>query len=333
GVAIIVAMDPIALRHSSLVMTETLAIFFATIGLWLLSCGTNGRRLPFLLGGVVFGLFGLCRPTFLIWAGLIGLAVMLGLLSRPRESKRKNLLNSVLFFSGILCILAPWIARNHQLYGRLILATTHGGYTLFLGNNDSFYDYLRSGKRSPWNGENELQETVKKIRKDCQFFSEEWQGVIVDEVKKDRLYYDKAIEVIRRRPLDFCYACLIRAVRFWCIIPNSSDLESPGQTVIRLGAGIWYGILFAFVWVGAFQWIQCFVRNPVNRWFLFQKSLPAILLIIAFQGLHLVYWSNMRMRAPLVVVLALLAVLGTVKGVAVCQTPGALGENENKPRK
>ena len=46
-----------------------------------------------------------------------------------------------------VCGLAPWAIRNQIVVGRPIVSTTHGGYTLLLGNNPSFYDHLRTAPR------------------------------------------------------------------------------------------------------------------------------------------------------------------------------------------
>lgn len=44
----------------------------------------------------------------------------------------------------------------------------------------------------------------------------------------------------------------------------------------------------------------------------FLPWLPAVLLVVSFAALHLVYWSNLRMRAPVEPMLALLAARGFV---------------------
>ena len=44
-------------------------------------------------------------------------------------------------------LLSPWAIRNQLQFGRPIVTTTHGGYTLLLANNPEFYQWLRAG---PW---------------------------------------------------------------------------------------------------------------------------------------------------------------------------------------
>src|SRR5690606_16206458 len=49
---------------------------------------------------------------------------------------------------GLVMVLAVggWTWRNKSAMGKPIWATTHGGYTLLLGNNPSFYEYLAEAK-------------------------------------------------------------------------------------------------------------------------------------------------------------------------------------------
>ena len=42
----------------------------------------------------------------------------------------------------VLIILSPWVYRNYQLFDKPVFATTHGGYTLLLGNNPLYYQQL-----------------------------------------------------------------------------------------------------------------------------------------------------------------------------------------------
>lgn len=329
-VALLVTLDPIGLRQSSLVMTETMAVFFATLGLCLLGQVFQKRkeRGMSLLYGLLCGLFSMCRPTFLIWGGLIFMALLLQRFMDREDKSHHKWWTPVFFFCGIVLAITPWTVRNYFQFGKPIFATTHGGYTIYLGNNDSFYDYLRSGKSQVWDGEKELRQDVLDIR-EASTLRETKGGFEVDEVKKDRLYYDKAMEVIRRRPADFAYACFVRVVRFWSIVPNSKERGSRTQTIIGMGSAFWYGLLFLAAITGLSRIGKICFSCPEFRLRALRQFMPAVLLVVAFQGLHLLYWSNMRMRAPLVAVIALLAVLSLVKS----ETLKKIGEDEAEKSK
>ncbi|HTN02349.1 MAG TPA: hypothetical protein VL132_10745, partial [Planctomycetaceae bacterium] len=62
-----------------------------------------------------------------------------------------------------------------------------------------------------------------------------------------------------------------------------------------------YLILFLLAGAGL---MRVFLTGNVQRW------LPLLLVLVTIQSVHLFYWTDARMRAPLVPVLVLLAVLG-----------------------
>ena len=69
--AALVAIDPLLLNQSALVMTETLATLLATASLFALSgWSRNPSFARAMVAGLVLGLACLCRPTFIPWLGL-----------------------------------------------------------------------------------------------------------------------------------------------------------------------------------------------------------------------------------------------------------------------
>ena len=95
----------------------------------------------------------LCRPTFLPWLGL-GVLWVGGMTFRrdasndsgTYQSRTVIIRHAVAFVVGASLVLAPWGVRNLAVLGRAKLTTTHGGYTVLLGNNPSFYAFLRSDR-------------------------------------------------------------------------------------------------------------------------------------------------------------------------------------------
>ena len=136
---ILVMIDPILLHQATWVMTETLATFLAVLTmLRVAKLLESPGALNTLLTALSFSLAGYCRPTFYVYALL---SLILLLLISP-TSLLKRLMTSFAIGSLILLTLIPWIYRNYQLFDKPILATTHGGYTLLLGNNPLYYQQL-----------------------------------------------------------------------------------------------------------------------------------------------------------------------------------------------
>jgi hypothetical protein len=159
-----VAVDPILLKQSSLVMTETLATFIAVVLWWSWIELTKVPRSTsmMMLGMLVVGLFAgfgcLVRPTTFVWialwfvvsmclVGLVKLRLkLLGKESSESQSSSgaaicysRQLSGWFSFLVGVAIVVGPWAYRNSIQIGQWTLTTTHGGYTLLLANNPVLY--------------------------------------------------------------------------------------------------------------------------------------------------------------------------------------------------
>jgi len=290
--AAVVACDPILLFWSTRVMTETAAAFLAILSLIALKWASqrpSGWRAT-AAGGCV-ALAVLCRATFLPWAALV--VLVLPLFARTRRDRARAV---ACFAAGAAVVLGPWVVRNQVQFSRPIVATTHGGYTLLLGNNPSFYKYLRS---FAWG-------TVWEADR----FHEEWEdktsrGTPADELSNDRLAYAEACGNMRRQPGTFLYSCAVRAGRLWAPLPHQIEADEGGlKRCARYLVGVWYLAILPLAAIGA---VGLF-RAGQARW---TGWLWGFLLAGTFTAIHTFFWSNVRMRAPLMAVVALAAAAGT----------------------
>ncbi len=147
--AAIVACDPVLAWQSKSVMTETPAAFLVAAALAGLSqAGLSGA----ILGGLAYGLAGLCRPSLLAGAGLTALAA---LFVGPAGWKERLIRSFALVAAIGLCLL-PWMIRNLVVLGEPIATTTHGGYTLALANNPVYYRQVLNGPPGRvWTGDDQ----------------------------------------------------------------------------------------------------------------------------------------------------------------------------------
>ena len=308
--ALLVACDPILLNQSTQVMTETPAAFLVVAGLvlltWVYQYPTVSRAM---LTGIVLALGALCRPALLLWAigvGVIGIlhGRRLATCSGPEENTagkpaRYTLLT--VFAIGVLMVLCPWAIRNQFQFGRPIVTTTHGGYTLLLANNPDFYQWLRT---APWG---DLWRADR--------FNAEWeQHKPHDPLQADRLAYAEAWRTIRRQPGTFVYACLVRFGRFWSPLPHRlSSEETLSRRLSRYTVAVWYLCEYLLVAIGlGWEW-KTKGGGRKRDWGL-GIGTSALLLLACLTAVHMVYWTDMRMRAPLMPVVAL-AVIAAVQRI------------------
>lgn len=293
----LVAVDPLLLLSSTLVMTETLATFLAVGSLFAVTrCAEAPSARRASVAGALMALAVLCRPTFLLWMAPV--IALMPLAANDWRGRAKVFAWSVL---AAVVVLSPWAIRNGIQFGKPTPATNHGGFTLLLANNPSFYEYLRSRRFGEvWNAEP---------------FNEGWtarskQLAPGDEVAADRLAYSDALAVIRSNPGTFAYACLVRVSRIWGLVPHrTSPDESLVRRVARWMIGVFYAVEFFLAAIG----LVALSRGRVPRSEVFRGWVWGLLLAAAFTAVHTFYWTNIRMRAPLIPVVCAAAALGAAQ--------------------
>ncbi len=304
--ATIVLVDPILLWQSTLVMTETIATTLAMIVWWWwvvrvcrvsvtdVTDHCNVSKMPsYFNAGVMGGLLLLtilCRPTFLVWSAMIVPAMWFaGPVCRIRRT--------AVIAAAVLVIVggvSAWTLRNLTAIGHPVWGTTHGGYTLLLANNDSFYDYLEQKPwQPPWHSE---------AWEPSEFF-EEYQSLphTGDEWADDRVAYEAAKSVISFRPEMFWYSCGVRMSRLWQPFPHATVSRS---TASILAVGLFHSTVYVFILVAAWRYREYLYPRHWREWI---RWWPAIALVITLSGVHAVYWSNPRMRSPAIPALAIAA--------------------------
>ncbi|WP_158222861.1 ArnT family glycosyltransferase [Rhodopirellula sp. MGV] len=308
--ALIFIFDPILLRQSIDAMTETLAATLAMAVIycwyrWSIASHTKTQLAWSVLLGTSLALGYLCRPTFLVWSVFLCGAMLLNI-------RERRLLPQLALTAGIIVIaVAGWTIRNQRVTGHPVWATTHGGYTLLLGNNESFYDYLADNTfGEAWDATRFINAYQHRYEGDpltAEFWSKDWQGpvttaVSASEYEDDRLVYQSAVETIKRRPSLFVWASIVRVARLWSPLPH----EVQGRSLVAiLGVGIFYLMLGVAVLIAiARHW-----KSLID-----QRFWAIGLLAFTLSGVHAVYWSNMRMRAPIMPAIACLAVLAFPRG-------------------
>lgn len=300
-----VACDPILLRQSTLIMTETLATFLGTIlWWWWLNDDEHVRDCwdaKSLALGLGMGVAVLCRPTALAWIALWWFGALM-------EKRWRWVATCAL---GLVIAIAPWSVRNAFQFGRPIATTTHGGYTLYLANNPVLYRHWQSSLSREW---------------DEDAFHAQWRNdrlhsVKRDEVTLDRLAQSLAWSTMLNNPAFFLRGCAIRSGWLWALWPSPRQASTPTQIAIAA----WYVTVFCFAIAGCMQLLRS--GRHLQRW------LPGLLLVASLTIVHSVYWSNMRMRAPTVPIISLLGGVGLLgclpkkKGESpVSENVGLLGE-------
>jgi hypothetical protein len=363
--AMLVAIDPILLQSSVRLMTETLATALAAVALSLwprltdsLNAGdidspmpSNGKRIAWqgVWLGAVLGLAYLCRPTFVVWTfllvtylsgwGLVGWGVKRFWLLPHAASPRR-----VLGVAGVITVVAGlflggWTLRNLRQFGHPIWATSHGGYTLLLGNNPPFFDYVRTGPFGiAWDPSEFFESWRRRELADPRqrpFWTDgpdsaaalaanprwaEEQPPPHDEVAQDRLAYETAKAAIRADLPGFLQACVWRWTRLLGPMPQQPTPQAPAATTNNVPANAkpstptgrlpTAAIALVTLYYSGFTLLVLAGIWRIGRRLLTPRYAAAIALLLSLFAVHTFYWSNLRMRAPAVPALAIFAAIG-----------------------
>jgi 4-amino-4-deoxy-L-arabinose transferase-like glycosyltransferase len=274
--AAIAAFDPVLVVQSRSVMTETPAAFLVAATLAALTLGGSKGAI---LGGFGFGLASLCRPS-LLPAALV--AASAALVFGPGAWKTRAIRAGLLVFATF-ATLVPWAWRNARAFGEPVWTTTHGGYTLALANNPVYYaDVLDGPPGAVWSGPNQAEWFAEVAR--------ETAGMT--EPEADRALRSDALRVLRDRPRDFLRASAARVGRFWGLAPSGAVYPF----WLRAATAAWTAPLWLALAIGL-------AGRSTWRW----PAVAATAILLALTLVHLAYWTDLRMRAPLVPAIALIA--------------------------
>ncbi|MFO0917263.1 MAG: hypothetical protein U0872_02990 [Planctomycetaceae bacterium] len=290
----LVAVDPLLLHATSQPMTEVLFTLLVTAWLWAMN--RNNPRSTVaggMIAGTCFGLAALCRPT--IWP-LALLVIVVGvfrcLQAVPADRPQRTSIAAILAASAVI---APWVVRNQLVLGQPIIMTTHGGYTLLLGNNLVFDEEV---VRKPW-GTTWPGDSLTRWQAEVEQRLQLTPGASTDELSRDAWMSSEAKKFIAARPDRFRAAIVHRIRSLWNVSPQGESASLPGW--LRRAVAAFYIAEIVAAMMGIFVLIMR------RQWFAW---LPCLLLILTIQGVHLIYWTDARMRTPLEPVLALLAANG-----------------------
>ncbi len=280
----IVACDPVLLWQARSVMTETPTAFLLALGFAGL-CRPAWRG-P-VLGGTAFGVAALCRPS--VFPGTL-LAIAAAAFAKP-GSKSARLARAGLLALSVLLVLSPWAIRNFLVFGEPIWFTTHGGHTLALANNRVYYrDVLHGPRGRVWSGHDQWlwADTIRR----------ETAGL--PEPAADRFMRNQAFSLAREQPADFARATLARLGHFWAIAPVASVYPATA----RIATLVWTIPLFLALATG-------FIQPAAWSW----PKVAAPVAIVGLTIVHALYWTDMRMRAPIVPAIALVAAGASIRPV------------------
>ena len=152
--------------------------------------------------------------------------------------------------------------------------------------------------------------------------------VPVSELETDREAYQEALDSIRREPGMFAYSCVVRVGRLWAVLPHQLSPDEPLlRRLARYGVGLWYAIELPLAALGLAGWI----RRRSGTEYSVLSAAYLLLLAGSFTAVHALYWTDLRMRSPLMPGVALAATAGVAWLTGVVERRKSLEMNKLHP--
>lgn len=287
------ALWPPAIFFDAIIQKSVLDVFFVCLGLCLIAAIKNresgirarGADTSWVALGAAMGGLALTRENALVFIAVIVLWIVL------RGSTRREFMP---FVAGLVLVLAPVVARNYSIDGRLYLTTSQFGSNFYIGNNpaaDGTYASIRFGRGSP-----EFE------RIDATEVAETAVGRRLSPAEVSSYWTDRALDYIRSEPLAWLKLTgrkiLLLVNRHEMLDTESLESHAEHSTVLWVLSWIGhFGILIPLAVAGAI------VAWPDRRrlWILYA-------LTMAYAASVVLFFVFARYRYPLVPFLLLFAV-------------------------
>jgi 4-amino-4-deoxy-L-arabinose transferase-like glycosyltransferase len=199
--------------------SENLFIPLLALGLGLyLRAGRGGSLWLLAAAGLVLGYATLVRP-FALLLPLVGV-LMLG-----RWRGGRVLAAGLLYGLPFVAVLAPWTARNYQVFGPVVLLTTNGGSTFYGSNNDKVYGERRS--LGYWVSTTELP-------------GRDLIDAQPDEVTHDKMEWRLGLEWVKNNPGKVPLLLVYKFARLWYLPEYGAGLR-----ILRVVSYVPFLALFA----------------------------------------------------------------------------------------
>ncbi|MEZ6045151.1 MAG: glycosyltransferase family 39 protein [Planctomycetaceae bacterium] len=254
----IVALHPVLAGFSVLILSETSFAAALLASLW---CFTRLQKKPnsislALTAGLLAAVATYMRPVWLLFPAIWGGFALIHL-----PNKRMIWRNLFLVHLAMGLALAPWIYRNYQVSGHLVVTTLWAG--------PSLYDGLNPAATGASN---------------MQFFEVDNLSARMSEYEVDREYRSRAWQFVRENPQRTLELAGIKLFRFWRPWPSAEEVSLPP---VVWSIGLLNTLLFLCLMLAVWKY-----RRESSL--LFYCLAP----VLFFSLLHLLFVGSLRYRLP-----------------------------------
>ena len=283
--AAIIAFWPSLIMFTTILASEVFFMLFANIALLAQRSDSKRWIVYAVIAGVAIVSATYVRPIALLFPAVF---LAIDIIARKRLSVRPFLFASIsLAVAGVL--LAPWVMRNYDLHGEIVLVSTNGAPNLWMGNNpDSTGGYMPLPEFTKGMSEIERADALGEIAID--YMLENPPRTALMSVKR-------LIDTHKRETIAVVWNEQSLIDRFGDGILLPAKLAASGYWIAILAAGLAGAGMVA---AGALQ-----QNKPLDR--LAALAHPAVVLWAYYIAVHSIIVSGDRYHFPSIPLAAIMA--------------------------
>jgi hypothetical protein len=272
------------------------------------------------LAGVATGAACLCRPSWLLWPGLLAVISLFrwrwprffsdirpvsGVSSeetlRAAVPISKVLKSLFLFGFAMAAMMSPWWIRNYVVFEAFVPTTLQVGASLYDGLHDGASGASDEGMRFTLETEQELRE-FDRLWKEKNGDGSGLQALTSErlvpfEIRLNQALFSKAISWAGENPYATARLALIKFAKMWTPWPTAKEI---GGLSVRIVEAVGYLVIVGLAIVG-FMTISPSLRYPAMIY-----ASP----VLYFAVLHTIFVGSVRYRQPAILVLTIVSGIG-----------------------
>ncbi len=292
-------MYPYLFLYTISIYDTTLFVFLVVAVFYLLT-QKNLTTKHLLLGGIALGLGFLTRGTMIVFIPALLWYVFYNVMKE--KNVRTAIIGCGIVITATALTMAPWLIRNKNLTGRLMIST-HGPFGLWQGNNDFTKEYLSNNIS--------LDEIYKRVPPpDIYAKYPNKERAPIEAIAVADAYKIEASTWIKNHPSEFIELAFIKAQKLWTWNRNPASKPKFGTNEDRDTANI-------------ISYLPLLLLSIAGIFFVWKKNIPLALLFIGtaicYTGAHMIAMGFTRARLPLDPLLMILAGIALDKIVSRMQ--------------
>jgi 4-amino-4-deoxy-L-arabinose transferase-like glycosyltransferase len=262
---------------------QTFFIFAMSLSFLALFAYLHTGRLPAAAAcGLLLGVAMLALPTVEVYIPLLLACLVVG-------TRRLQLSALLVLTVAVALPVGSWTLRNYLQYGDPILVNRAGGFSFWLANNETYYEFGKSAVVPQCDNGNEHTRFCGEFMQ----MRRELHATDLNETEKtaaeDRIGWQKGLQFLRADPGRAATLTVRKFLQLWTPVPDAvTNRESSASNAV-----IWMSILsYTPVLLLGLTGFALSVR----RW---RKLLPIYAYFLAFTAIYSVFLPTTRYRLPL----------------------------------